>query len=138
MNKLLFLVTLWFLSFIIWVIYRADLGQPTYFHLLIRDVPYGDKIGHFFLFGVLSFLSNLALKLRRIKLFSFNFYLGSALVFAFAAIEEMSQALFPQRTLDLADLIAGALGIFSSGLLAENVAKRPNLMPPIGEVESRK
>ena len=127
MAKLLIVLSMGFLSFILWVIYQADLGQPTYFHLLIKDLPYGDKIGHFFLFGLLSFLINLALKLRRIKCVGLDFYLGSALVFAFAVLEEISQVLFPQRTLDLADLVAGALGILVFNLSSENVSKRLNL-----------
>jgi polysaccharide biosynthesis protein VpsQ len=112
MHRLIVLFTSAFIAFILWVIYMADLGRPTKFHVLIMSIGHGDKIGHFFLFGILALFANLALKLRRVKLGALSVYTGSLFVFAFATIEEASQLYFPERTLDIVDLLAGALGIF--------------------------
>jgi len=123
MRKLPVLLALSFLFFIFWVIYRADIGQPTSLHLFITSLPYGDKVGHFFIFGLLTLLGNLALKLRQITIGSLKIYVASLLVFAFAIIEELSQVFFPDRTLDLVDVIAGTLGIILISLLSKPLAK---------------
>jgi len=123
MRKLAILLALSFLFYIFWVIYRADIGQPTSIHVFITSVPYGDKVGHFFIFGLLALLGNLALKLRQITIGSLRIYVASVLVFTFAIVEELSQAFFPDRTLDLVDAIAGILGILVLSLLSKPLAK---------------
>ncbi len=126
MNKLFIALAIAFFSFILWVIYHADAGQPTFFHLWITTIPFGDKIGHVGLFGTLAYLSNFALKLRQISLAKFNVYLGTLLVFSFALIEEISQLFFPQRTFDWFDLLAGVLGIFVANFATKTLANRQN------------
>lgn len=111
------ILSLSFLIFMLWVIYQADSGEPTVFHRLIKDIPFGDKIGHFFLFGMLALLSDMALNLRVIGKGTLSIRLGSLLVFTFASIEEVSQMFFPQRTFDVLDLLASVFGIMVFGLL---------------------
>jgi len=91
--------------------YLANTAQPGVFLELIANIPYVDKVGHFCLFGVLSFGANFAFKLKKFSLGFFKFYWGSAAVLLFVVIEELSQYFIPRRTLDGTDLIADFLGI---------------------------
>ena len=123
MRKLLKVSTVVFLLFILWIIYSADAGKNTIFFDIVNTLPYGDKIGHFFLFGFLTLLLNLALNFKPVKLWQ-KLPLGTVLVSIFVLLEELSQVFFPNRTLDIADLIADGLGIliftFIGYLLFEN------------------
>nr|WP_275974933.1 VanZ family protein [Shewanella gaetbuli] len=100
-----------FLSFILWIIYLANTGGQSVFFELIKHLPYGDKIGHFLLFGTLTYLANIALKFKTINCGTQSFYWGTITVSLFVLIEEGSQAFIATRTFDLADLWADAAGI---------------------------
>ena len=100
-----------FLGFIIWIIYLANTGGTSIFFELIKHIPYGDKVGHCLLFGTLTFLANITLKFKTIKLGRFSVYIGSCLVAVFVLGEEISQGFIPSRTLDIADLMADGVGI---------------------------
>ena len=102
-------ITICFSLFILWIIYAADTGLDNVFFVLVDAIPYGDKLGHFFLFGILTLLLNLALRFKHLN----QLPLGSLLVFAFVILEELSQYFFPNRTLDIADIIADVLGILA-------------------------
>ena len=115
-----FLVT--FLGFIAWVIYLANTAQPSLFFDLVASIPYGDKIGHFCLFGLLSLAANFAFKLKKIALGSFNVYLGSAVVCLFVVMEELSQYFIPNRTLDIIDLVADFFGIIVFSFITHRIA----------------
>lgn len=107
-----------FFSFILWVIYLANTGGQSVFFELIRGIPYGDKVGHFCLFGVLTFIATVGLKFKTFGLASFRIYYGAALVLLFVIFEELSQAFIPARTLDSMDLLADFFGIGFATLLA--------------------
>ena len=74
-------------------------------------IPWGDKIGHFTLFGMLALLLNMAIKFCQIKIHTRRFHLGSVIVFVFAIIEEFSQLAFSTRTFDLVDMLFDLLGV---------------------------
>lgn len=99
------------------IIILADLNGTNYF-AFIRRVPYGDKIGHFFLMGMLSFVVNLALRARRLKTWKLNFLLGSLIVGIAVAVEEFSQMFVSGRTFDWSDLAADFAGILIFGEIA--------------------
>ena len=80
-----------------------------------REIPYGDKVGHFFLFGIFSLCLNHVLSFRQISIFSKKLFVGSVLTFAFITIEEFSQIFFNSRTFSLADLLANYFGILLLG-----------------------
>lgn len=105
-------ITVVFILFISWIIYSADTGKQNIVFNIIEDVPYGDKLGHFFLFGILTLLLNIALKYRRFKYWQ-KLPLGTFLVILVVLLEELSQGFLPNRTLDIMDLIADALGILT-------------------------
>ena len=108
-----------FFVFVIAVIVLADHGSLPHSVRALYDFPNGDKVGHFFLFGVLTFF------LTRAFLSSFPskprgwVALSIGLILAlFIALEEWSQQLFPTRTFDLLDLLASYAGIVAFALLA--------------------
>ncbi len=113
MNKLAIGLVLGFFVFILWMIYLANTGGSSVFFDLIRVLPYGDKLGHFCLFGILTFLINLASHCKSFPIGRFRINYGTAAVTIFVLTEEISQRFIPSRTFDLMDLTADALGILS-------------------------
>lgn len=100
-----------FFVFICWIIWLADTGRSSVFFTLVKMLPYGDKLGHFLLFGPLTFGLNAALQFRKAHFGQMAAPLGSLLVLCFVLLEELSQHFFPRRTLDLLDLLADGAGI---------------------------
>lgn len=100
-----------FTLFIVLIIVLADRGQLGLLGFLNR-IPYGDKIGHFILYGILTLLIDLALfrslpdPSRRLLV------LRVALILALLiGLEEFSQQYFPNRSFDLVDLAFSYLGV---------------------------
>jgi hypothetical protein len=119
MRKWLWILALGFFFFILWVIYLADSGGSSVFFDWVRKTPNGDKIGHFFLFGVLTLLMIAASGFRVCRIKWLPLYYGAIGVFLFVLLEEISQIFFATRTFDLKDLTADVAGIsFFSGLAA--------------------
>ncbi|MUU76858.1 VanZ family protein [Winogradskyella endarachnes] len=103
-------VALIFLLFIVYIVYSANTGHNIIVFQFVNYLPFGDKMGHFFLFGFFSLVVNIALKFKPFKYFK-SIPLGTCLVLICLILEELSQAYFPNRTLDFVDLIADSLGI---------------------------
>ena len=123
MHKLISILSVAFLGFIAWIIYLANTAQNSVFFEFVASIPYGDKLGHFCLFGLLSLGANFAFKLKSVTLVSVEIYLGSALVFLFVLIEELSQYFIPNRTMDVTDLLADIFGIIVFGLATKLLSK---------------
>lgn len=83
----------------------------------LAAVPLSDKIGHFVLMGLLSYLTNAALGGRRLRWRRLSVLQGSALVAALVLTEEISQLWIPHRAFELADLAADLAGISTADLL---------------------
>jgi VanZ family protein len=111
LRRLIPLCAVGFFCFLIWVIYLANTGKSSIFFQLIASIPYGDKLGHFSLFGLLTLVTNFAFKLKSYKVYSMELYFGTVLVAIFVTIEECSQYFIPNRTFDLFDLLADFIGI---------------------------
>ncbi len=122
-NHINYLYPLAFFLFICWIIYMANANINNIFFDLINMVPGGDKLGHFFLFGMLAMLVNLALNCRTFKFKKYNLQLGGSLIFILTIFEELSQHFFPNRTLDIVDLIANLAGILFFNYLSTRIAK---------------
>lgn len=88
-----------FFGFILWIIYEADTGANNIFLYAADLIPYGDKLGHIWLYGGLALLLSLLLKRRVVLVKSVRFQLGSVLVLGFAVIEELSQGFFLQHVI---------------------------------------
>ena len=62
------------------IIFLANRRDTAHLFRFIRELPFGDKIGHLVLMGFLSFLVNLALSAKVVKIWRFNVLLGSIIV----------------------------------------------------------
>ena len=122
-------ITFFFLLFIILIIVLADRGQLGILKLVNR-LPYGDKVGHFMLYGILTLLIDLtffrSFPLRSPKLVA---VLSGLILAIFIGLEEFSQQYFSERTFSLMDLAASYLGVIFFSLLALRIKKRDEMSP---------
>ena len=107
-----------FALFILLVIVLADMDGLGFLRFINR-IPFGDKIGHFVLYGILTFLVDLAL-FRSLPLLNRRLLvLRVALILALLiGLEEFSQQYFPNRSFDLVDLAFSYLGVIFFSWLA--------------------
>jgi polysaccharide biosynthesis protein VpsQ len=93
----------------------------------IYDFPYGDKVGHFLLFGLLSLVVNLAVFEARPQAEKVRLAWGTSIVLALMiGAEEVSQRWIPSRTFSLLDLAASYLGVTVFACMAVLMQKRLN------------
>ena len=121
------LPTLLFVAFAIFialVIRAANSGQGDRYWSFLDAVPYGDKLGHVVLMGILCLLLNLALRCRTVRIRTVPILLGTLFVSAFVIIEEFSQLFIRHRSFDLGDLLADAIGITLASGLALLICKQ--------------
>lgn len=123
-------LTILFALFILFIIILADLGQLSLLGFLNR-IPFGDKVGHFILYGILTLLLDLTLlRSKRFTLRPSLLVLRVALILAvLIGIEEYSQQFFAKRTFDLVDLVFSYLGVaFFSWVAYKSVGR--DAIPP--------
>ncbi len=90
----------------------GDLGS-------VYDFPYGDKVGHFILFGLLSLVVNLSVfEARPSSDFERLAVITSLIIALLIGLEEISQSWFPTRTADVFDWLASCAGVASFAWLA--------------------
>ena len=100
---------LFYFALLLAIIFAADTGRlPT---ALLDRIPAYDTLGHFFLYGIGSFLSHRAAGKRLLARGRFAVPLGPFLVGTFAVLEEGSQFWLPDRTASWVDLAASFVGI---------------------------
>lgn len=93
------------------IVFLADRGElPEFVHRLY-NFPFGDKVGHFILIGLLAFGLNLVFSSRSIYGFPLPLFFGSILTLILATGEEISQNYFASRSFSLLDLGCSYLGI---------------------------
>ncbi|NQZ22539.1 MAG: VanZ family protein [Colwellia sp.] len=112
MKILRILPALLLFSFIGWVIVQANKGSNNIFFELVRFIPYGDKLGHFILFGTLSLLTVIAFNYKYVLVYDYRLPIGAIIVFLLAIAEEMTQLFLSNRSFDMADISADIAGIF--------------------------
>jgi VanZ family protein len=110
-------LTFFFTLFIVLIIFLADLGKLGILRI-VNQIPFGDKIGHFVLYGILTLLLDstfiLSLPNRSPKLIV---VLTGLILVLIIGLEEYSQQYFSERTFDLVDLTFSYLGVgFFSGI----------------------
>lgn len=98
-----------YLAVLLAIMLFADLGMLPVQEL--SKIPNYDIIGHFFLYGIASYLSHRALAKRAIGIIGYPFPLGPTIFSIFTVFEELLQQILPHRTFSLLDLGASLLGI---------------------------
>lgn len=110
---------------IVLIIVLADLGALPEFLEVGNDFPYGDKAGHFILFGILTLLIDLALFRSFRSQSPKRIVVSSGLILSvLIGLEEFSQQYFADRTFSLLDLAAGYLGVIFFSWLALRIERR--------------
>jgi VanZ family protein len=113
-----------FTLFIILVIILADVGILKHYVGFVYKVPWGDKAGHFILYGILALFINLALfrvypDQSRLQVAVRCGFLLALLI----GLEEFSQKFDAYRTFDLVDLTFSYLGVSLFSWIAVKINK---------------
>jgi VanZ family protein len=117
-------LTALFTLFILLIIVLADTGKLGIL-VVVYQIPYADKVGHFLLYGILALLVDLTLFRSLPHRDRIWVAVISGFVLAFAiGLEELSQRNFSNRTFSLGDLSASYLGVFFFSWLAVRSGKQ--------------
>jgi polysaccharide biosynthesis protein VpsQ len=98
--------------FFLYIIISANKGTLPDFISNLYNFPYGDKLGHIILMGLLSFFLNQILYPKSFIFLEKSIFTGSLLVLAIITAEEFSQIFISNRSFDLLDLFCSYAGIF--------------------------
>ena len=112
------LLTVFYILLLAGIVYLAGHRQYHGLFSAIRNIPAGDKVGHFLLMGLLSLLVNLSLRCRTVRLFARHVLFGSLIVWLAVTLEELSQIFLRYRSFDPVDLLFDYLGIWAFGKAA--------------------
>jgi VanZ family protein len=116
-------LTILFAAFLLVIVILADAGSLG-FLAFVYSFPYGDKAGHFILFGILSFLLNLTFLRSRPLWPPKRVAVTVTLILALAiGLEEYSQKFFANRTSSSVDLIFSYAGVTLGAWLAYRMKK---------------
>ena len=110
-NMLRILPALALLIFMSWAVVQADTGSSSIFLDIVQFLPYGDKVGHFFLYGLLALLTVIACNYKCVQVKGYQVPLGAIIVLSLAIIEEITQIFMINRTFDLVDVLADIAGV---------------------------
>ncbi len=101
-------------GFFIWIVMSANRADGPPWWSFIDLIPYGDKLGHLGLVGLLSFLCNLAFTSRKPGIISMT----TLVLLVLLTLEELSQAFIVTRHLDLFDWLADLAGLAAGQISA--------------------
>lgn len=118
------IITVIYIFILAGIVVLADLRGTRYLLNFVGNVPFGDKIGHFCLMGMLSLLVNLALNAKTFQFRKLNYLLGSLIVLTLVTLEEASQIFISGRNFDPVDLIFDFAGIFICGEMARFICRK--------------
>ena len=108
------------------IILLRNYNLGSSFFLFFISIPYYDKIGHFFLMGILAFLTVITLT----PLFPNNPVKSTVIILgvllSLIAIEEYSQMFIPTRTFSFKDFVCDVLGVLSFGSLGYFLVVNPH------------
>jgi hypothetical protein len=122
-------LTVIYLLILAGIIAIADYKSTSYLLNFVGNIPFGDKIGHFILFGFCAFLVNLSLGGR-------NFGIGNfrLIVAIIITLEEITQIFVRGRTFSSIDLLCGYAGILIFGEVARMICRKyPPSSQPLNE-----
>lgn len=110
-------IALAYLALFAAIVVAADAGWLPRFAEQLHDLPFGDKVLHFTMFGLLALVANLALASCGKRSLARAIVLGSLFVLIVATAEEYSNQFLHRRDWSLGDLTANYLGVACLGLL---------------------
>jgi VanZ family protein len=90
----------------------------------VYNYPAGDKIGHFVLFGGLTFLAALGFPRRTEPIAGVSVPVSTLVIAILVTLEEASQGWFPGRMASVLDLLASYAGIAAAGAAARLIERR--------------
>jgi polysaccharide biosynthesis protein VpsQ len=99
------------------IIVLADRGSLPPFITALYDFPFGDKVGHFFLMGLLALALNLLFSNPRNQNRPSRLLTGSKIALILVTYEEISQLGFTSRSFSIVDLCFSYLGILTVDIL---------------------
>ncbi len=105
------LASIAFIAFIVWIIHEANIGRDNALFKLVRATPYGDKIGHFFVSGLLALAAHFLCRGKIWRVAKIPIPIGPLFVLVALTLEEASQAYLPTRSFDVMDGLANAAGV---------------------------
>jgi polysaccharide biosynthesis protein VpsQ len=108
------------------IVLLADFGKASSVFRFVKSFPYGDKVAHFTLMGLLALAVNMALSCRIVRPGRVPLLVGSLWVALVVAVEEAMQYYIPTRSCDPYDLLADFLGILLVGSLALLAGRTPD------------
>lgn len=114
-------------AFLLYILWAADSGHFPGLVASLYAFPYGDKVGHFGLYGLIALF--LALAFPRVchgKRFRIPIIIVAFLIFSVA--EEWSQSFFYRRTPDLIDAVCSCTGILFGTWVAYRWKNRLGLL----------
>jgi hypothetical protein len=126
-NRLWAIFGILFLAFFLYVIYSASQGTLPFFIRRLYMFPGGDKVGHFILLGISSFLANQILHPRHFLVFGKVFFVGTLILLVAITAEEISQIFIANRTFDLIDLSFSYLGIIAGDIAVRLLKRKQNI-----------
>ena len=94
------------------IVVATDRGNLPPAIAAMYGFPWGDKVGHFLLMGVLAFLVSLALPLRPKHRPWLTILIVATAISVLVGIEELTQTLFAARSAPWADLGSSYAGIW--------------------------
>ena len=95
----------------------ANSGHLPAFAQYLHDLPGGDKVLHFLMFGTLALVANLALTASGKRQLARAIVTGCLITAIIATVEEFTNQFVPSRDWSLGDLTANYLGILCLGVL---------------------
>jgi polysaccharide biosynthesis protein VpsQ len=109
-NQAIRWVAVGFAVLLVVVIILADYRHLPSFITMLYSFAYGDRIGHFVLFGLLSFLLRVAFPIPTIRALKREIPVFTLVLVVFIITEEISQIFIPARTFSWGDLAASLAG----------------------------
>lgn len=113
------------------IVILADRGTAPWVFTAAGLIPYGDKVGHTVLMGLLAFFLNGAFCCRMVPIARGRLLLGSLITYLLVFAEELSQIWIASRNFDVYDMLFDVVGIYLFGRLALWNARLKE-KPPIG------
>ena len=95
----------------------ANSGHLPSFAQYVHDLPGGDKVLHFLMFGTLALVANLALAASGKRRLARAIVTGCLIAAIVATVEEFTNQFVPSRDWSLGDLTANYLGILCLGVI---------------------